>query len=76
LRRPVLEHLAARPDTHSIFAFTAVGNEAERRALLNAGFREEGPLPDSRYPVPLPRDPCLLFVWPTPDPAAPTDRAT
>jgi hypothetical protein len=55
----------ARQNTRSVFAFTLISNEAERRALLKAGFREEGRLPSPRYPVVLPKEPCVLFVWPS-----------
>jgi RimJ/RimL family protein N-acetyltransferase len=63
-----VQHLAAdylmtRPETRSIFAFTFETNHAERRALIKAGFRESGSLPNQRYPVLLPSEPCVLFVW-------------
>jgi RimJ/RimL family protein N-acetyltransferase len=64
------EYLATRQNTRSIFAFALVGNDAERRALLKAGFREEGRMPNPRYPVVLPSDPCVLFVWPSVERAA------
>jgi RimJ/RimL family protein N-acetyltransferase len=64
VQRMAAEYLAARQDSRSIFAFTLLANEAERRALLKAGFRERGRLPQSRYPVTLPNEPCVLFVWP------------
>jgi RimJ/RimL family protein N-acetyltransferase len=64
VQRLAAEYLVTRPDTRSVFAFTLVGNHAERRALLKAGFHEEGLMPHSRYPVTLPNDPCVLFVWP------------
>ncbi|MGH7724465.1 MAG: GNAT family N-acetyltransferase [Candidatus Eiseniibacteriota bacterium] len=59
-------HLAARPETRSVFAFTLVRNAPERRALLKAGFLDRGLMPNERYPVTLPAEPCLLFVWPSP----------
>jgi len=64
VQRMAAEYLADRRDSRSIFAFTLMANEAERRALLKAGFRERGTLPQSRYPVALPKDLCILFVWP------------
>ena len=56
-------HLTTRLETRSVFAFTLEANLAERRALIKAGFREAGPLPDPRYPVELPSETCVLFVW-------------
>jgi RimJ/RimL family protein N-acetyltransferase len=55
-------YLMTRPETSSIFAFTFAANHAEQRALLKAGFREGDALPNARYPVQLPNDPCVLFV--------------
>lgn len=49
-----VQHLLARPSTRSVFAYTAVENHAERRALQKAGLLELGPLPHPRYPVPVP----------------------
>ena len=63
-QRLAAEYLAMWPDTCSVFAFTMAENEAERRALLKAGFREEVPMPNPRYPMTLPAVPCVLFVWP------------
>jgi len=65
VQRMAAESLAARQDSRSVFAFTLMANVAEQRALLKAGFDERGRLPQSRYPVTLPDDPCVLFVWPT-----------
>ena len=63
-----VQHLAAdylmtQSETRSIFAFTFETNRAERRALIKAGFREAGFLPNPRYPVNVPSDPCVLFIW-------------
>jgi RimJ/RimL family protein N-acetyltransferase len=63
-QRLAAEYLATRPDSRSVFAFTMVENRAERRALNKAGFREAGPMPNPRYSVALPTEPCVLFVWP------------
>jgi RimJ/RimL family protein N-acetyltransferase len=49
-----VRHLLGRPSTRSVFAFTATGNHAERRALEKAGLHELGPLPHPRYPIPFP----------------------
>ena len=57
------DYLVTLSETRSIFAFTLETNRAERRALVKAGFQERGLLPNSRYPVELPSDPCILFVW-------------
>jgi RimJ/RimL family protein N-acetyltransferase len=64
VQRLAAEYLATLRESKSVFAFTLMTNEAERRALLKAGFIERGELPQSRYPVALPEDPCVLFVWP------------
>ncbi len=64
VQRTAAEYLATRRDSESIFAFTMAANQAERRALLKAGFHERGKLPQARYPVTLPEEPCVLFVWP------------
>jgi len=56
------DSLLARPDTRSIFAYTAVGNTAERRALQKAGFAEVGLLPHAYYHVELPPHPCVLHA--------------
>ena len=53
-----------RRESKTVFAFTLAANEPERRALLKAGFQERGGLPQPRYPVTLPEEPCVLFVWP------------
>jgi GNAT superfamily N-acetyltransferase len=63
VQRLAAAHLATRPETRSVFAFTMAENAAERRALLKAGFRERGPMPDPAYPVELPAAPCVLYVW-------------
>jgi RimJ/RimL family protein N-acetyltransferase len=49
-----VQHLLGRPSTRSVFAYTAVENHAERRALQKAGLRELGPLSHQRYPVLVP----------------------
>ncbi len=49
-----VQRLLGRPSTRSVFAYTAVENHAERRALQKAGLHELGPLPHPRYPVPTP----------------------
>lgn len=64
-QRLAARHLAALPETESVFAFTLVRNKAERRALLKAGFLNRGLMPNERYPVILPTEPCELFVWPS-----------
>src|SRR5262245_49436741 len=64
-QRMAAEYLAPRPGSSSVFAWTLLANQAERKALRKAGFHERGKLPQARYPVPLPEDPCVLFVWPT-----------
>jgi RimJ/RimL family protein N-acetyltransferase len=64
VQRMAAEYLVARRDPRSVFAFTLTVNEAERGALLKAGFHERGTLPQARYPVTLPKEPCVLFVWP------------
>jgi len=64
-QRLAASHLAARPETKSVFAFTLVRNGAERRALLKAGFLDRGLMPNDRYPVILPTEPCVLFAWPS-----------
>lgn len=59
-----VRHLLGRRSTRSVFAFTAVDNHPERRALLKAGLRELGPLPHPRYPVPLPEGEwCVYSTW-------------
>lgn len=63
-QRAAAGYLAQRQDTASVFAFTLVGNTAEQRALVKAGFENRGQLPNPRYPVDLPPEPCVLFVWP------------
>jgi RimJ/RimL family protein N-acetyltransferase len=64
-QRLAARHLAARLETKSVFAFTLVRNGPERRSLLKAGFLDRGLMPNDRYPVNLPTEPCLLFVWPS-----------
>ncbi|GEM_PF-2261239 len=49
-----LSRLLARPETHSVFAYTHEDNIAERRALLKAGLLEMGYLPHSYYKIPSP----------------------
>lgn len=53
--------LLKQPDTRSVFAYTAVANMAERRALQKAGFAEIGLLPHTYYRVELPPHPCVLY---------------
>jgi RimJ/RimL family protein N-acetyltransferase len=65
VQRLASAYLLARPETRSVFAFTFLANVAEQRALLNAGFREEGLLPHAHYHghrAELSEQPCLLFV--------------
>ncbi len=64
VQRMAAEYLATRRESKTVFAFTLAANEPERRALLKAGFQERGGLPQPRYPVTLPEEPCVLFVWP------------
>jgi RimJ/RimL family protein N-acetyltransferase len=64
VQRLAAEYLATRPETMSIFAFTLAANRAEQRALVRAGFQEAGPMPCPNYPVDLPHEPCVLFIWP------------
>jgi len=67
VQRLASDYLLALPETRSVFAFTFLANVAEQRALLKAGFRDEGLLPHSPYPVhraELSEQPCLLFVKP------------
>jgi RimJ/RimL family protein N-acetyltransferase len=56
------DSLLARPDTRSVFAYTAVANTTERRALRKAGFAEVGLLPHAYYRVELPPHPCVLYT--------------
>jgi RimJ/RimL family protein N-acetyltransferase len=65
VQRLASDYLLARPETRSVFAFTFLANIAEQRALIKAGFREEGLLPHAHYRVhraELSEQPCLLFV--------------
>jgi hypothetical protein len=55
------DSLLKYPDTQSVFAYTAVGNTAVRRALQKAGFAEVGLLPHAYYRVELPPHPCVLY---------------
>ena len=64
-QRLAASYLAACSETKSVFAFTLVGNAGEQRALIKAGFVEKGLMPNERYPVVLPTEPCVLFVWPS-----------
>jgi RimJ/RimL family protein N-acetyltransferase len=67
VQRLTSDHLLALPDTRSVFAFTFLANVAEQRALIKAGFRDEGLLPHAHYRVhraDLSEQPCLLFVRP------------
>lgn len=47
-----VQHLLGRPSTRSVFAYTAVENHAERRALQKAGLREGGTTSASTLPGP------------------------
>jgi RimJ/RimL family protein N-acetyltransferase len=61
------DYLLALPETRSVFAVTFLANVAEQRALIKAGFRNEGLLPHAHYRVhraELSEQPCLLFVKP------------
>ena len=62
-QRLAARYLESRPETRSVFAFTLADNNAERRALLKAGFLDQGLMPNEGYPVVLPTEPCQLFVW-------------
>jgi RimJ/RimL family protein N-acetyltransferase len=65
VQRLASDSLLALPETRSVFAFTFLANVAEQRALIKAGFREEGLLPHAHYhvhPAELSEQPCLLFV--------------
>jgi len=67
VQRLASDYLLALPETRSVFAFTFLANVAEQRALIKAGFREEGLLPHSHYRVhraELSELPCLLFIKP------------
>jgi len=57
-------YLLAWPDTRSVFAYTAVANTAERRALLKAGFQELGLLPHAYYRVESPSPRFMLYSRP------------
>src|SRR5262245_22041620 len=63
-QRLAASYLEALPETRSLFAFTLADNNAERRALLKAGFLDRGLMPNEGYPVVLPIELCQLFVWP------------
>jgi len=56
-----VQHLLGRQSTRSVFAYTAVENHAERRALQKAGLHELGPLPHPRYPLPIPDGEWLVY---------------
>jgi RimJ/RimL family protein N-acetyltransferase len=56
-----VQHLLGRRSTRSVFAYTAVENHPERRALQKAGLHELGPLPHLRYPVPIPEGKWLVY---------------
>jgi RimJ/RimL family protein N-acetyltransferase len=67
VQRLASDYLLALPATRSVFALTFWANVAEQRALIKAGFREEGLLPHVHYRVhrtELSEQPCLLFVKP------------
>jgi RimJ/RimL family protein N-acetyltransferase len=55
------DSLLARPDTRSVFAYTAVANMAERQALQKAGFTKVGLLLHAYYRVEVPPHPCVLY---------------
>jgi RimJ/RimL family protein N-acetyltransferase len=57
-----LEFLLQLRETHSVFAYTFVTNQAERRALQKAGFKEVGRMPSSYCQVKLPPEECILYV--------------
>jgi len=50
-QRLAAEYLLAQPETRSVFAYTAIANTAEQRALQKTGFRALGPLPHAYYRV-------------------------
>ncbi len=56
-----VQHLLGRRSTRSVFAYTAVENHAERRALQKAGLCEFGSLPHQRYPVRFPEGQWLVY---------------
>jgi RimJ/RimL family protein N-acetyltransferase len=56
-----VQHLLGRRSTRSVFAYTAVENHAERRALQKAGLHEFGPLPNPRYPFSIPEGEWLVY---------------
>jgi RimJ/RimL family protein N-acetyltransferase len=67
VQRLASDYLLALPETRSVFAFTFLANVAEQRALIKAGFREQGLLPHAHYRVhraELSEQPSLLFVKP------------
>jgi len=57
-----LDYLLQQPETHSVFAYTYVTNQAERRSLEKAGLEERGGLPDPYYRVRLPPEKSVLYV--------------
>jgi RimJ/RimL family protein N-acetyltransferase len=57
-----LKYLLSLPQTHSVFAYTHAANRAEQRALVKAGLVYAGCLPSAYYRVPLPLEPCVLYV--------------
>jgi RimJ/RimL family protein N-acetyltransferase len=57
-----LKRLLSLPHTHSVFAYTAAANRAEQRALVKAGLVYAGCLPSAYYWVPLPPEPCVVYV--------------
>jgi RimJ/RimL family protein N-acetyltransferase len=57
-----LEFLLRRRETHSVFAYTFVENQAERRALQKAGLEEVGRLPSPYYRVKSPPEEYVLYV--------------
>jgi RimJ/RimL family protein N-acetyltransferase len=67
IQRLASDYLLVLPETRSVFALTFLANIAEQRALIKAGFREEGLLPHAHYRVHRAahsNQPCLLFVKP------------
>ena len=61
-QRLVRDFLLAKPETRSVFAYTAEENLAERGALEAAGFRLLGPLPQPPYEIPEQELPTVLYV--------------
>ena len=62
VQRLASDYLLGLPETNSAFAYTMEENVAERRALLKAGFVEEGAMPSEYYRVKPPPERCVLYV--------------